>query len=402
MLLFVSCSNENHSVDDNRNGSGELMLGKIIFAGVSNNAQSRSLKAASSTSIPRTNWSNINQVQLFLYELSGTNVGKIAFSYIIQPTEDGQEFTWSNVPTGSYRLALVANVNSASDPIATSVNGTPVAFNAYNVVDRLINTQVAIDLKGTTLPSNHTFEAGKSGYLPSSEIFTAYEDITITEGQKTVVSNMQLKREVSLMRLRVDRSQSYLDDVEFDHALAAIFVHRLPVGFSLPTTVANFTGGGSSASNIDRIMIAKTGANTFKDAHPSSATHTNPETILNGSISLWQEFCVLPNQIHGQGVPVNDTDADSGRKYFVVLSGMVPAGYEYADGTVAEEEENPVYWSATINKVFSENIIREVNITISSKGYPENPGEPKPEGGLDISVDAPVEWEAIYSVDVEV
>lgn len=396
ILLLVSCNNDENTNGSNDNRTGELMLGKITFAGV--NGNTRSSRAAESTAIPVTNWGNVNQVQLFLYEVSGSNAGKIAFSYIIEPSENGQEFTWANIPTGNYRLALVANIKSSSDPVSTSVSGSLAEFGPYNVKDLLVNTNASggiyVDLKTSSLPASHLFEVGKVGYHVPSEIFTAYSDITITEGVKTTVTGMQLKREVSLMRVRVDRSESFLNDVVFDDSdLSGIFVHRLPVGFKFPVgaTAGDFTGGGSSSSDIDRIMIAKTGANTFRKANPDETTHKNP-TILTGNFTLWQEFCVLPNQVHGLGLGANDPDVDSSRKYFIVLSAKVPMGYEYADGTIAEEEDNAVYWSSTINKAFVENIIREVNITVSSKGYPENPKEPKPEGGLEITVSAPAEW----------
>ena len=115
---------------------------------------------------------------------------------------------------------------------------------------------------------------------------------------------------------------------------------------------------------------------------------------------MWQEFCVLPNEVTGG--TITDIDAVSERKYFVVISGSVPKDYVYADGSIAPNDVNPVYWSADINKNFPANAIRELNITIKSQGLPKNPEEPKPIGGLDIEVSAPLNWENILVEGIEV
>lgn len=407
LLLLASCSNNETTEEGNITGTGELVFNNITFNGMTDN--NKSARAASpSNAIPFTNWSNIEQIHLFLYHRTGAQSDKIAFSYVIKPTANGEKFSWNNIPVGDYRLALVANVKSSSDNIVTSIASVNKELDPYNVLNLKINDKaagIAIDLKPTDLPvSGHDpFATGKTGYLPPSEIFTAYANVTITEGLRTEVDNIQLKRAVSLMRLRVN-SSALNDEVDFENEdLSGIFVHRLPVGFNLPTgdNDSPLDAWGSTTSDIDRIMVAKTGVNTFQTTAPIG-THSNPETILNG-FDMWQEFCVLPNLAHGEGIAAGDPDlSDSNRKYFIVISGNVPDGYEYADGTIAEETENPVYWSVTINKPFSENIIRELDITITSKGSPVNPKEPEPEGGLDIIVSAPLEWEAIYSEIIEI
>lgn len=195
---------------------GGMFIGTMIDLIASIDFDGLTPKATSlSSAIPVTSWSNINKVQMFLYNNTS---GKVAFSAIIDPstvTGTSKTFQWANVPEGTYQLALVANINSATtggDNVATSLDGgiSPTVFDAYNVKDKNLNTQVFIDLKKrAAFPSGHTFPAGATAYEPSSEIFTAYTSgtVTITEGLVTDLTTtpLQLKREISLFRVRIDR-----------------------------------------------------------------------------------------------------------------------------------------------------------------------------------------------------
>ncbi len=61
-----------------------------------------------------------------------------------------------------------------------------------------------------------------------------------------------------------------------------------------------------------------------------------------------------------------------------------------------------VYWEGTVNEVFKENIIREVNITLTAGGKVEPEG-PNSQGGLHIVVGAPENWNSnIERSDLEV
>lgn len=396
--LFSACSNDD-SQDTMKVVEGSLK-GKIAFEATNNseNGDLSSLRAASSTAIPQTTWDNIKQVQMFLYD----STGKVAFSYIIKPTSTTQEFTWTNVPTGTYRLALVANVKSSTDNVATSLDkGTTWSeFNDYNVRKLLINDNVYIDLKKTTFPSGHQFAASHMAYAETSEIFTAYKDgVVIQEGLTTDLSGtpLQLKREVSLMRVRINKS-ALGNNVHFDSPSNLIAIQRVPVGFGLKTT--SFDGGiYDLASDPNRIMIGASGVETFKTANPTSGYA--PTTILTDKFTLWHDIMVLPNTSASEDKGSLPLPANS-RKYHIIISAQVDAGYKFANGTTALISQ-PVYWTATINDVFAKNKIREINITISSPGDPIIPEEPQPVGGLSIEVGAPEDWNSNISVsDIEV
>lgn len=389
VILFLSCSNE-ESVDLTTPNVGELTA-TISFE------ESDSPLRAGSSAVPTTNWSNINTLQLFLYKADGT----IAFSAEIDHaavTGNTKEFTWTNVPEGLYTLALVANIDSRSQDVATSVDGgaTLAWLNPSLVKGKVVNSQVGIDLKSTALPTTgHTFAASRKGYLPSAEVFTAYSTgVNIVEGSKTVLSGasaLKLTREVSLMRLRIDKSNkptaSNLNLVDFGHANNFVAVQKLPVGIDFK--LGSFEGGiNATASDEDRIIIGAYGTGAYRDQNPT-AGYSNPSTILTGNYTLWQEVCVYPNCTRADGKAIND-DADAARRYTVIISGWVQNGYVYADGTSATGPQ-AVYWSGTVKRVFSPNVIREVNLNITTSGYSDLP-DPEKEGGLEIAVELPEPW----------
>jgi len=381
VMLFSSCgSDENVPVTSN---TGDLVA-EVTF-------DDFTAKAVSSTAIPVTSWSNVNKIQLFLYN-SGT--GSVAFSDIIDPSiSSDKTFKWTNVPEGTYDLAIVANINE--DNVATSLDGGAnwVKFDAYNVINKALNTDLFIDLKKSNLPAGHTF-TGKNPYAPASEIFTAYaSNVKIEEGKTTdlsgAASTLKLKREISLMRIRVDKTNKTdapaLSSVDFANAKNFLAVENMPVGLGLK--VGTFAGGiYSTASDASRIMIASEGVNTYNTADPASTSY-NPTAIIDAQFTLWKDIQILPNATLAEA---KAPSGDAARRYFIILSGWAPAGYKYADGTVAAVAQ-PVYWAGSVKGVFSPNVVREVNMTIKSKGYPQIPN-PQPEGELIIEVGAPENW----------
>lgn len=398
-LLLSSCGSD-ENIDNTAPETGTLIT-KVTFDGITT-------KAASSTAIPSTSWDNIKQVQMFLYKADGT----VAYSDIIDPATDAdKKFTWTNIPEGTYSLALVANIdsNTGKDNIATSLDhGTTwVPFDAYNVRDRKINTDVFIDLKKSTIPPAHpSIGSPYMPYTPVSEVFTAYAaTITIVKGTTVELSGasaLKLKREISLMRLRVDRenktSAPALKTVDFGHAESLITVENLPVGLGLKLDA--FEGGiYSTAFDPSRIMIAAHGTGAYKTADPT--TGYDPKVILGGTFTLWNDIQVLPNATRAENI-APDKDAAATKRYVITLAAWAPAGYVYDDDSVAPTGGALVYWSGTIKGVFSPNFIREVNMTIKSKGKPTKPivvGE----GELIIEVSTPEPWDSnIQSEDIDV
>jgi len=397
VLLFSSCSSDETVTPASKTGD---LITKVSFDGITQ-------KAASSTAIPVTNWSNVNKIQLFLYN---STTGIVAFSDIIDPTTASDKiFKWTNVPEGTYELALVANIKSDEDNVSTSLNGgtTLEKFDPFNVVSKKLNSEIFIDLKETSFPAGHTFGSSEVPYTTASEVFTAYvSNVKIEEGKTTDLSStegpLKLKREVSLMRLRINKtnkpeSAPALSTVNFAHEKNFITVENLPVGIGLK--LGAFAGGiYATASDKNRVMIGASGDKTFKTADPTDGYE--PKIIVDSEFTLWQDMKILPNATRAEG-KANSADADAARRYVIVIAGWAPTGYKYADGTEAQQPQ-PVYWAGTVKGVFTPNVIREVNMNIKSKGYPEIP-DPQPEGELIIEVGAPEDWNKnIESEDLEV
>lgn len=399
-LLLSSCGSDD-TVTSPSSEEGELVA-KITFE------QSVALRASSteSTAIPKTSWSNVKQLQMFLYNATD---GTVAFSAIIDPsTSSDKVFKWTNVPEGTYDLALVANINASSDNIATTLDGGAnwTTFDAYNVRGKKLNTGIYIDWKPSEFPTeSHTFEQGDKAYAPTSEVFAAYRSgVTITRGETTNLSEsaLSLEREVSLMRVRIDKtdkaaSAPALSTVTFNSASSFIAVHNLPVGMGFK--LGSFAGGLlPNSSDSNHILIGASGVNTYNDADPASSDY-EPTTILGGDYSLWKDILVWPNATKADGLS-SSSDAPVARRYFIVVSALAPANYKFADGSVSTAPQ-PVYWSGSILGVFSPNVIREVNLKLSSRGYPENPENPENNGSLIITVGAPQPWDHIERETIE-
>ncbi len=393
-LLLSSCGSDD-TVASASSEEGELVA-KISFEEATA-LRASGTETAGSTAIPRTSWSNIKQLQLFLYNSTD---GTVAFSAIFDPSTSGDKiFKWTNVPAGTYELALVANVNAASDNIATTIDGGSswTTFDAYNVRAKKLNTGLYLDWKPSTFPSDHTFGSGDEPFAPTSEVFTAYRsNVAIVRGETTDLTtegSLELEREISLMRVRIDKtdkaaSAPALSTVTFNSTSSFIAVHNLPVGMGFK--LGTFAGGLlPNASLTKRILIASTGITTFNESNPSSDDY-DPTDILSGDYTLWKDILVWPNATKADGL-ASSADAATDRKYFIVVAALAPANYVYADGSTTTVPK-PVYWYGTINGVFSPNIIREVDLQLTSRGYPENPENPTSEGGLKISISEPKAW----------
>lgn len=388
-MVFTSCSSDDtNPVESSETGAVKFA---VDFEGVKD-VNSRA--TATSTAIPKTSWSNISKIRMFLYNSEGT----IAYSYEIDPASKADKvFNFLDIPIGTYNLALVANIKSSTDNISTSVDNwsTLAEFTNYSVRSKKINTNVVMDLKKLSgFPTGHSVPAVRSPYAPASEIFVAYkEGVVISTGntQDLTAEPLALKREVSLMRVRINKKADFLNQagkvVDFANATNFIAIQTNPVGFGLK--LGSFAGGIKEVvSDQNRIIVGASGSSTFQTANPSADNYSNP-IVLDSDFTLWRDILVLPNATKAEGKSATD-NATQSRKYSVIISAQAPAGYELDNGTVLTAS-TPIYWSGVINEVFLENNIREVNLTIKSRGSNVWP-EIVEVGGLDIKVGSPENW----------
>lgn len=415
ILLFSACNND---VPGNEKEVETGTLTATISFGMGTRSTENSTRAAQSNAIPTVSWSNVKQVQLFLYRADGT----IAFSHILNPANaenpdatDGRIFTIPNVPLGDYNLALLANTNSSTDYVKTSFDaGTSwVEFNNTNVRGQDINN-IIVDLAAKVLPiipeaaePDADWEGWNErvGYDKPSEIFTAFlENIKIEGGKTAEVTIPELKREISLLRTRFDIETVPPTEVEnrakvnFDTDRSFIVVQQLPEYFSLMS-------GISSDSDSKKVYVAATGTETYLDEDPTSGYKANDGSdnfkIIDGTFKRWNDFHIFPNVTGRTGTEITN------KEYFIIIAAWVDLKpgdtyYTYADGTTTTLPQ-PVYWWALVDEAFTKNVIREVNLTLETAGYIEFPDEPTAQGGLKITIGAPEEWNStIVNTDMKI
>lgn len=399
-IMFSSCNNDEVTNSEGSSGSIRFAVDFEEVAGATTKA------AASSTAIPITRWDNVEKIRMFLYNPTD---GTIAYSYELDPSSKADKvFNFLDIPSGTYDLALVANIrNSVKTNVATSVDNwsTIAELGDYTVRTKKLNTAVVMDLKKMpAFPAGHTVPAARLPYYSAPEVFMAYQaGVVIATGQTKdlTATPLLLKREVSMMRFRINKKADFLNEagkvVDFAQATNLVAVQNIPVAFGVK--VGSFAGGINAASDANRIIVGASGVSTFKTANPTDQTHTNP-VVIDADFTLWQDVLVLPNATKAEGKAAS-ADASQARKFSIIVSAYAPAGYVLDNGT-ALATARPIYWSGIVNEVFLENNIREVNLTIKSRGTDVWP-EIKEVGGLDIKVSAPENWNAtIQRTDKEI
>ena len=346
-------------------------------------------RAPQSTAIPETSWSNIKQLQFLLYNTSG----QVVYSTIVNPTSALTTFTYTDVPVSTgYTLVAVANVKSSSDAITTYLDGgtTPTEWTMWNVRQKTLPNLV-IEHKAGDFPtfcSSKLTTAGNTAYTEPSEIFMgASASFDVTTGITTTVPAIALKREVAMLRVRLNVKDSETDNlntVDFTKD-ASIMIYRLPDNMKVGAANA---GGVSSTSTDANILAVKDGT-IFNTANPTSGY--DPKVILGGNFTMWRDIIVWPNN-GGRAVNGASTaEASTDRQYFIVVSGRGATGHILANGDEMAAD-GPVYWSGLIKENFTPNTIREVNLTLRSGGTTDVPTKPREEGGLTISVGTPEAW----------
>jgi hypothetical protein len=391
VMAFGSCKKD-IAGESGETGSLEA---KIIFGGTGTRT--------TSTAIPVTSWSKINQIQMFLYDPQGN----VKFSDTIRPpqTVGSIQRTWSMVPAGSYTLTLVANAKSSTDPVVTMVGGLEQEWTGMNVRNRAISglnikhkpMSAFPTLINTALGAGHTLKP----FEAPAEVFMAHAiNVVITSGATTDITSapLRLKREVALMRVRLrvsDQSQGFNNaDVKFNHADASLMVYTLPDHINIHQD-STAGGGVSTTSNDQAVLLAAHGPLTFSDQDPSATTHT-PQTILDTEHRLWREVVVFPNN----GGRLNPkADAPATQRYYVVVTAHAPQGHLLGNGNpVTNQNGELVHWGGLVEASFEPNTIRELNLNLSSGGTIGIPTEPAKEGGLIIQVNDPLPWDSNIKV----
>ncbi|WP_291528017.1 FimB/Mfa2 family fimbrial subunit [Bacteroides sp. UBA939] len=417
---------------------------ELDFAG----AQTR----AASNAVPVTSWDIIEKIQFFLYDKT-TKVVK--FSAVETNPGAGTAFettkrryVYTSVPAGTYKLVAVASTNTKNLANITPFGATDNAvWDKNNVLAKNISALFMTHKKALydhdTDPATAdvdqwpTFMAGSSytvaangmkPYQEPAEIFLGtatgldasnnpvYDVDVVVDGNVMNNATVTLKREVSLMRVRIDANgvdnHAINDDVHFAGNAAAtasaILIRHLPEKMNIG---AGTDGGVNSVANattltaVQVITEAGTSANgmaTFKTANPGTGDGYGATnlTIVDTEFKLWRDIIVFPNSDRAAeaaiaALPVQPADKDiaiGNRKYLIAISGFAEAGHILADGTEVTTGGKPVYWIGVINEKFLPNQIREVNISLNTGGYLDLPTTEF--GDLTIVVNEPTPWDS--------
>lgn len=388
-LFMTACSDQNDNINPGDTTSMEF---SIDFSEV--------IKSRAATSAtPVTSWEkSINKVQFFL--LDGNTV---KYSAIVDPASkagDNKTFVYTDVPVGTYSVLAVANVNSSSDKITTTIPSVGnMEWNASNVRQKDI-TGLMMKHQSRSFP---TYSSG-TGVVPAalaafetpSEIFMAEYNgtVTVTSGVPASLNTpLKLKREVAMMRVRLnikdtESGTDNVNTVDWNNDVT-VLIYSLPNDMQVGRGTVGGVSTNSTGTNV------QVGATAFHTTNPSATDYNNNTTILNGdNFEKWVDIPVFPNNGgRGSSLAIADgTYAPVSQKYTIVVTAKGLNGHKLADGTTMDADAT-IYWEGLINEAFFPNYIREVNLTLKSGGkkFPIPVG-PVEQGELTISVEAPEPW----------
>ncbi len=345
--------------------------------------------------IPVTSWDIIEKVQFFLYGTTGADAGVVKFSSVETPgsgadVSGSKKYTYTSVPEGTYTLVAIASTTKGKMENVTSYVGTSAAdWTKFNVLDKNISS-LSMTHKATTFPSflssEYTGATDVKAFSEPAEIFMGSTTVQV-QGNTANIATVTLKREVSLMRVRLNIGGN--SDVNFA-ANNAILIRHLPKEMK----IADGNDGGVSAISVTRNVQIATGLNTANPAvntgYGSDATKLSILNTAEG-FTMWKDIIVFPNSTRAVEAVAATAggNADGLRRYLIAVSGKAQAGHILADGTPLDAD-GTVYWYGIVPEKFLPNQIREVNITLNTGGYTELPVN---EFGDDITVSTPMNWD---------
>ncbi len=386
VLAISSCSDRKNDQEPDSGVKGEFTV-KFAFE------ETAGTKApAKSTAIPETSWAKIKQMQILIYN----SAKKVIFSDVFAPGSPGSVLTktYTSIPVGNnYTVAVVANAKQSTENVQTFLQGITgsVEWGNFNVRQKDA-AQMLIKHKPGNFPSFVSL-SGKTAYKEPASIFMGYATgVNISAGNTTTVGPIALKREVSLMRVRLNVADSDpgvnnstgSDGVDFTKD-ASILIYRLPDAMKI---LAGNDGGVVNTSTVNNILSVS-GGTVFNTQDPTQGY--NPKKIIEGNFKMWRDIVVFPNDSRSTASATGNANVN--RQYFIVISGQGKTGHVLADGTKLTTPKT-VYWSGIIKEKFIPNQIREVNLTLRTGGTTTIPEQPTVEGGLTIQVSTPTAWDS--------
>lgn len=400
MGAMSSCTKENDQTPGEK-GTGSLSV-QIAWA-----AQEESKAAKSTDVIPITTWANnVGDMSLIL-----VNGGVIKDVRTVTPetatNNNAITRTWANIEVGTnYDVYIIANYNETTTPfgagsvtpsaaIGTSLKGSSMNNLLMNLVTVAAASTVGTDPVATT------------AYGEPSEIFIGkLSGVAITDGQTTDLTTtpMQLKRAVSLLRVRINQAYNpvanpgSVDNSGVDFRSTGNVATRLRyhgtginVAGAAGATAAPYgiTGITTTAASINNTFYSnKTYKNQSEfDAVKGTQYGTGADMGLSASdFTLWNEYLILP------GGHASSSDI----KFNLALTGYAPAGYKGVDSAgnaVQLSSPQIVTWAGQVTGEVKPNCIIELNVQLLNPGIvgPDIP-VPSKYGNLKININL-LDWD---------
>lgn len=389
LVAFVGCNKKVETSEPSAENTGKVAF-TVSFEAASD------VKAPLSKAIPTTSWDNVKTLQFLLYN----NLGLVKYAYqttALPATNGGKKtFTYTDVPVGTYTIVAVANANPAQK-VTTFVGGSEMIWNGFNVREKNVNTLQIQHKSGTfpnfassLAPTNAPFD------VPGEVFMASQENVVINNGATTAVNNLQLKREVSMLRalVNVDDTDAGVNNTTtgndgVDWATnVSIMVYRLP-DYMLPMHGNN--GGVAATSTATKILISE---GNFKTENPTDG-YGDDKTIISGNFKMWKDIVVFPNYDGRQDTQLAQ-NARTERQYYIVVSAQGKKDHVLADGTKLDAPTT-IYWKGLAKGKFTPNTIREVRLTLKSGGQKEVPTEPGQEGGLTVEMGDLIPWNSVIT-----
>lgn len=384
---MTACSKDDKGINKTENGVGEVRLAFGFGKGTKTRA------ITPSTAKPSTTWKdNIKDLMILFVE-----DGKVKDTREILPlpTTENQAahiFTFTGIKASAtgktYEVYVIANSQQTGSIKAEKRSGG--TWNRSSCVGSRVNDLLMKLVVNPDYQPHGTTEDGSTGYSEPAEIFVAKRSgITIAPdiSNDLTATPFQLERIISLMRIRIDKSKSGNQVVDFTDANTSFRIRRATTSIN---PLKTFTRGG-----IKDVLYTK---GAFETTDPNSGYEAGFILKPDENITLWKDIRIFPGGSTNTGA----------EKFDIVLTGKAPAGYVPLGKDAGLNQAAEVAWTAAVSTSIDPNFILEINLTLERAGIwlddPENPGG-IPEVGEYGNADASIQlmpWGSIISEDIPV
>lgn len=365
VVMFTSCSNEIEQLKGEQ-GSGNI---ELAFSFESPNVSTK----AFSTAKPTTSWGQIKNVDVFFCDQSD-NIIVTKQIQASQFTASGaigtpQKIMFKDLKVGNYKVYAFANASDAEMvPHPVQVGSAPLwstgAVEGKNIDD------VYMMLKSAGTDRVRATE--QNIYNKACNLFQAKTTANIESG-KDVQVNLPLKRQVSLLRVRINKN-GYTTSFDNGDAFVKIMDNPLQV-----STL------GSKSSSITKNSVIKE-KTPFKVTNPTTGYEGG--TIIDAQHTQWLDI-IVPAASR-ENYPFDD----GFKRPFIVLKGKKGAEDRYYGFYLPLKADNK--WTYT-----KENTIYDLSVKLTSDGSTTEPEIPTPVGNVDLNVSV-VDWGAVEGYETEI